>query len=94
MKLWHDAEFVFRLFDAVIEVSHIHLSTLTDITVYALATLIKGGQISDEAIDETCLTRGDLPCLPVDVISHFYIAFVVTIKDGQILEEAVMTDLL
>lgn len=52
MKLREDAEYVYWLYDAVIEVSHIVPSTLADISAFAVATFIKSGQISEEEIDD------------------------------------------
>lgn len=52
MKLRDDAEFVYWLYAAVIAVTFIVPSTLADIAANAVATMIKDGQISEEAVND------------------------------------------
>ena len=51
MKLREDAEFVYWLSDAIIEVTYVLPSTLTNITASAVARMIRDGQITEEVLD-------------------------------------------
>lgn len=51
MKLREDAEWVYWLADAIIEVTYALPSTLTDITANAVARMIRNGQIRAEVIN-------------------------------------------
>lgn len=51
MRLRDDAEMVYWLSDAIIEVTHIVPSKLVDIVANAVAKMIRNGQIPKEAID-------------------------------------------
>ena len=51
MKLREDAEMVYWLSDAIIEVTYIVSSTLADITAKAVARMIRNGQIPEEVIN-------------------------------------------
>ena len=52
MKLRKDAEKVYWLSDATIEVSHLVPSTLAEITTNAVADMIKNGQIGEHVIED------------------------------------------
>lgn len=59
MKLREDAECVYWLADAIIEVTYALPSTLTDITANAVARMIRNGQIRAEVINnEENLPKG------------------------------------
>ena len=64
MKLRHDAEMVYWLSDAVIEVTHIVPSTLADIAANAVARMIRNGQIPEEVINN----EQNLPRVVVDIV--------------------------
>ena len=65
MKLREDAEMVYWLSDAIIEVTYTVPSTLTDITADAVARMIRNGQISLEVIKRKQI-------LPKDVVNVIY----------------------
>lgn len=64
MKLRDDAEVVYWLSDAVIEVTHAVPSTLIDIAANAVAKMIRNGQIPDEVIN----IEQNLPREVVDLV--------------------------
>ena len=64
MKLREDAEMVYWLADAVIEVTYTVPSTLTDITANAVARMIRNGQIPEEVINRQQI----LPKVVVNII--------------------------
>ena len=65
MKLREDAEMVYWLSDAVIEVTYTVLSTLIDITANAVARMIRNGQILEEVINLKQI-------LPKEVVNVIY----------------------
>ena len=65
MKLREDAEMVYWLSDAIIEVTYTVPSTLTDITADAVARMIRNGQISLEVIKRKQI-------LPKEVVNVIY----------------------
>ena len=65
MKLREDAEMVYWLSDAVIEVTYTVPCTLIDITAYAVARMIRNGQILEEVINLKQI-------LPKEVVNVIY----------------------
>ena len=65
MKLREDAEMVYWLSDAIIEVTYTVPSTLTDITANAVARMIRNGQIPEEVIKRKQI-------LPKEVVNVIY----------------------
>ena len=67
MKLREDAEMVYWLSDAIIEVTYAVPSTLTDITADAVARMIRNGQILEEVIN----IEQNLPKEVVNIIKEW-----------------------
>ena len=65
MKLREDAEMVYWLSDAVIEVTYTVPCTLTDITANAVARMIRNGQIPERVINHPQI-------LPMQVVNIIY----------------------